>query len=132
MGRLMRKRRVVAGKRLGGLEAEVMEFIWSQEGPVTVNAILPVLKGRTRAYTTIMTIVTRLHEKGLIERARQGRSFVYWPAGSRDELAARALHELISSAEHPEAVLAHFVEDLRASPDLLRRLRKLVEEGRKR
>lgn len=126
------RKRYVAGHRLGRLEAEVMEFIWSQEQPVGVNEILAALRGRKRAYTTVMTIVTRLYEKGLVERERRGRAFVYRPAGSKEEVAARALLSVLGSTENPEAVLAYFIEDLRTSPELVERLQDLTRKGRRR
>jgi predicted transcriptional regulator len=125
-------KRAIAGRRLGGLEAEVMDVLWSRSGWTSVHEVIPALRGRRRAYTTIMTILTRLHAKGLVERERHGRHFVYRPAGSREEIAARTLREVLAGAEDPQAVLAHFVEDLRASPELLARLRQLVARERRR
>jgi predicted transcriptional regulator len=118
-------RRQVAGRRLGELEAEVMELAWNRGDWIGVNDLLGALKGRQRAYTTVMTIVTRLCDKGLLERRRDGRGFVYRPALSREQVAARALREVLADAEDPQAVLAHFVKDLEASPELLARLRAL-------
>jgi predicted transcriptional regulator len=119
-------RRQVAGPRLGALEAEVMSLIWERGEWVSVNDLRPVLRGRTRAYTTVMTIVTRLCDKGLLERRRQGRGFVYRPILSKEELAARTLHDVLASSDDPHAVLAHFVKDLQASPELLARLQTLA------
>jgi predicted transcriptional regulator len=119
-------RRQVAGRQLGALEAEVMALVWDRGDWVTVNDIRPALAGRSRAYTTVMTIVTRLCDKGLLERRRQGRGFAYRPALTREELAARTLHDVLASTDDPHAVLAHFVEDLQASPELLARLKALA------
>lgn len=119
-------RRQVAGRRLGALEAEVMELIWARGDWVAVNDLLAALGGQRRAYTTVMTIVTRLCDKGLLERERRGRGFVYRPALSKEELAARTLHDVLASTEDPQAVLAHFVSDLQASPELLARLQALA------
>jgi predicted transcriptional regulator len=119
-------RRQVAGRRLGALEAEVMALVWARGEWVSVNDLRAALAGRARAYTTVMTIVTRLCDKGLLERRRQGRGFVYRPTLSKEELAAQALHDVLASAEDPHAVLAHFVEDLQASPELLARLQALA------
>lgn len=131
-------RRQVAGRRLGELEAEVMELAWRRGDWVGVNDLLAALEGRQRAYTTVMTIVTRLCDKGLLERRREGRGFVYRPARSKEEIAARALREVLADADDPQAVLAHFVKDLAASPELLARLQTLAgaadaspEEGRR-
>jgi predicted transcriptional regulator len=119
-------RRQVAGRRLGELEAEVMDLAWSRDDWIGVNDLLAALKGRQRAYTTVMTIVTRLCDKGLLERRRDGRGFVYRPALSREQVAAQALREVLADADDPQAVLAHFVKDLEASPELLARLQALA------
>src|SRR6266700_1187152 len=71
-------------------------------------------------------MVARLCDKGLLERRRQGRGFVYRPALSKQELAARALRDVLAGAEDPAAVLAHFVKDLEASPELLARMQALA------
>jgi predicted transcriptional regulator len=125
-------RRQVAGRRLGELEAEVMELAWAHGGWVGVNEILAALQGQQRAYTTVMTIVTRLCDKGLLERRREGRGFVYRPALSKEQLAARTLRDVLAAADDPQAVLAHFVKDLEASPELLARLRALADASEPR
>jgi predicted transcriptional regulator len=122
-------RRQLAGRRLGALEAEVLEFAWDRGDWVGVNDIRTVLGGQRRAYTTVMTIVTRLCDKGLLQRQRRGRGFVYRPALSKEELAAQSLREVLASTEDPQAVLARFVEDLEASPQLLARLRALTQDA---
>jgi predicted transcriptional regulator len=119
-------RRQVAGRRLGVLEAEVMELAWRRGDWFGVNDVLAALPGQRRAYTTVMTIVTRLCDKGLLERRGQGRGFVYRAALSMEELAARTLRDVLDAADDPQAVLAHFVKDLEASPELLARLRTLA------
>jgi predicted transcriptional regulator len=121
--------RQTAGRRLGALEAEVMDYVWGRADWVGVNDILAALRGQRRAYTTVMTIVTRLCDKGLLERERRGRGFVYRPALSKEELAAQSLQEVLASSEDPQAVLARFVEDLEASPQLLARLRALAQDS---
>jgi predicted transcriptional regulator len=120
-------RRQVAGRRLGELEAEVMELAWRRGDWVGVNDLLAALGGRRRAYTTVMTIVTRLCDKGLLERRREGRGFVYRPALSKEQVAARALRQVLADADDPQAVLAHFVKDLEAAPELLARLQALAD-----
>jgi predicted transcriptional regulator len=122
-------RRQVAGRWLGELEAEVMDLAWARAGWLTVNDIIAALRNDQRAYTTVMTIVTRLCEKGLLERRRDGRQFAYRPTLSKEELAARTLRDVLATTENPAAVLARFVDDLEASPELVARLRALTEEG---
>jgi predicted transcriptional regulator len=124
----MATRRQVAGRQLGTLEAEVMALVWDHGDWVAVNDLRPALKGRTRAYTTVMTILTRLCDKGLLERRRRGRSFVYRPALTREQLAAQTLRDVLATSDDPQAVLAHFVKDLQASPELLARLQALASD----
>lgn len=118
----------MAGRWLGALEAEVMELAWEHGGWIGVNEIIAGLRNDRRAYTTVMTIVTRLCDKGLLERRRQGRLFVYRPALSKADLAARTLREVLAATDDPDAVLARFVDNLEASPELLARLRALADD----
>jgi len=101
-----------ASQRLGALEAEVMEFAWHRGDWPGVNDVLAALQGERRGYTTVMTILIRLCDKGLLERRRRGRGFVYRPTLSKEELAARALREVLAAADYPQTVLTHFVKDL--------------------
>lgn len=96
-------------RRLGDLEAAVMDVLWSADGALTVRAVLDELN-RTRdlAYTTVMTVLDNLHRKGWVQRELDGRAYHYRPSESREEAAARALRELIESSGDPEAVLLHF------------------------
>ncbi len=75
---------------LGPTEARLMEIAWAH-GAVTVKKALFYLgdNGSSRqAYTTIMTILARLAEKGLLERAKNGRSFVYQPGVTKEAFIA--------------------------------------------
>jgi predicted transcriptional regulator len=68
---------------LGPTEAELMELAW-QKNELTVKKALYFLgENKERSYTTLMTILARLADKGLLLRERQGRSFVYRPAVDR-------------------------------------------------
>src|SRR4051794_41972510 len=72
------------------LEAEVMEDVWSRDDEVAVREVMEALNKRTkkpRAYTTYMTILGRLHEKGLVTRRREGKTDLYRPVYTRNEYA---------------------------------------------
>ncbi len=112
---IRRLRRIVTEEKfLGPLEAMVMERLWKR-GSATVREVVEDL-GRTRAlaYTTVMTIMTRLHEKGLLERARDGKTYVYRPAVSRQEHRERLSRELVRGLvdEFGDVALAQFAEEL--------------------
>ena len=86
---------------LGGLQAEVMEICW-QQGSATVREVVDELNQRRRrqrkpllAYTTVLTLVSRLWGRDLLAREPEGRGFRYRPAKTRDELLADLSSELI-------------------------------------
>lgn len=116
---------IIAGHRIGALEAEVLGYLWDAEVPLSVRDIVSRLRGRERAYTTVMTVLTRLHEKGLVERVLSGRAYLYRAAGTPEEMAARKIHELVAASKDPKTVLAHFVDGLASDPELLRALDRL-------
>jgi predicted transcriptional regulator len=112
---------------LGPLEAEVMEVVWASDGPMSVRAMLARLnRGRRRelAYTTVMTVMSRLVEKEVLSRRRDGRGYVY--EASVSDAAEIAVRGVVR--EFGDAALAHFIDEARADPKLLRRLRRLLSE----
>jgi predicted transcriptional regulator len=115
------------------LEAEVMEELW-RSGEAPVRAIMEALNQRTRkkrAYTTYMTIMARLHKKGVLVRRREGKTDFYVPSHDRDEymaLRARAeVEELV--AQYGDVALSNFAQQM-AGLDPARR-RALQRLGRK-
>ncbi len=84
------------------------------------------------AYTTVMTALTRLHDKGAVTRERCGRGYAYRWAADTTTLTARRMRRLLDHDEDRVAVLARFVaelgpEDGRLLGDLLGRLREQAE-----
>src|SRR5712691_566056 len=86
----------VARLAMGELEAAVMDVLWDRGGWSTPGEVHLVL-GRHHpvAYTTVMTILVRLWQKGRLERERDGRAFAYHPILSREEAAADSMQELL-------------------------------------
>ena len=82
---------------LGPLETEVMNLVWSSE-EVTVRDVYRVLLTRREiAYTTVMTIMSNLNKKGMLERHLQGRAYIYTPVVSRDEFTRNKIDEIVES-----------------------------------
>lgn len=107
----------------GALEREVLAVLWSEGRAVTVSEVQDAVGG-TLAYTTIMTILTRLQGKGAVERERRGRGFAYRATTDRSGLAAARMRQLLDGDADRHAVLARFVtalsdEDERALRELL-------------
>lgn len=116
---------------LGELEAAVMAAVWRRQAPATVRDVLADLSGeRSLAYTTVMTVMDNLHRKGLLERVKVGRAWVYEATISRDGYTARIMHDVLSSAGDPSGALAHFVEAM--TPDESQELRDLLRRRARR
>ncbi|HEV2343486.1 MAG TPA: BlaI/MecI/CopY family transcriptional regulator [Actinocrinis sp.] len=113
-------------RQLGELEAQVMERIWRRGRPVLVRDIVEDLKAdRPLAYTTVMTVMDKLHRKGWLRRAPQGRAYVYEAAASRESFTARLMREAWATSENQAVAFVHFLEQL--SPEEARALRRALE-----
>jgi predicted transcriptional regulator len=112
---------------LGPLEREVMERLWAAGGPMNVRQVLDAINERRErplAYTTVMTVMSRLADKGALKRQAAGRGYVYEATSSGPAaLAVRGVLE-----DFGDAAVAQFVEEARADPELLRRLQRLLDE----
>ncbi|MDW3212716.1 MAG: BlaI/MecI/CopY family transcriptional regulator [Ilumatobacteraceae bacterium] len=107
----------------GALEREVLAVLWDGDGAaMTPTDVLGQIDGEL-AYTTVMTVLSRLHDKGLTHRERRGRAFAYTATVTESELvASRMRTELASSRDRTEA-LSGFVSRLdRRDRAALRRL----------
>ena len=116
-------------KILGDLEGLVMETIWSN-GSATVREMHDALQAKRRkvAYTTVMTVMTRLHEKEILRRSSEGNAFRYSPAFSREAFLAKASRTVFSGLvdDLSGPVLSTFVDSL--NPTEARKLEKLGRE----
>lgn len=109
----------------GALEAEILDLLWRCGGALTPSDVQQRLvdTGSTLSYSTVVTILTRLHTKGALARRRDGRAFRYHPLADRAGLAARSMRRLLDRQADRDSVLTHFVSDLSDRDEqLLRRL----------
>lgn len=106
-------RRYVCGHRLPALEADVLELLLAAGAPMTVAEVQDALPGARRAHTTVSTLLTRLAERGLVERRSRGRVYEWFPAGSAQELAIAALERVLEGVDDPDAVVMGFLESVR-------------------
>jgi predicted transcriptional regulator len=105
-----------------------MQALWGVPEPLAVRAVLERVNQRRRsplAYTTVMTVLSRLSDKEIVRRQRVGRGYVYEPL-LPDE-AAIAVREAVR--DFGDAAVAHFADEARADPRLRRRLLRLLQEG---
>jgi predicted transcriptional regulator len=104
--------------QLHPLEREVMEELWERD-QATVRQVLEALNARSeksRAYTTVMTIMRRLDEKGVLERERDQRTDVYRATLSREEYAQERAGAEIGALvdEFGDVALLHFARQVDA------------------
>ena len=112
-----------SGRRAPGeLESGVLAALWAASEPLTARQVQERLPGDL-AYTTVLTILSRLHDKGTLVRHRAGRGYAY--ARVRDEASdtAQRMHTLLERGSDREAVLSRFVSELSEEDEkLLHRL----------
>jgi predicted transcriptional regulator len=112
-------------REFGQLESAIMDVIWSQDRPYLVKEVRERLHyGRPVAYTTVMTVMTILHGKGVLRREKHGRAWRYWPAERREEHDARLMTEILRSGGDCRVTLRGFLE--RVSDEEIDQIRNVV------
>ncbi|MEU0681324.1 MULTISPECIES: BlaI/MecI/CopY family transcriptional regulator [Streptomyces] len=112
-------------RRLGELEAEIMDRLWRWKRPATVREIVDDINDeRPLAYTTVMTVTNILYNKGWLLRGKQGRAWMYTPVRSREEYAAALMEDGLGTSEDRPVALTHFVQQL--NPDEISALRQAL------
>jgi predicted transcriptional regulator len=116
----------------GSLQQELMKALW-RDGPGTVEAVRERLPEKSRgAYTTVQTVLNRLSERGLLERAREGAAIVYTPKLTEAQYLEQSLSEALlgASSEARQAALAGLVGEL--DEDELKAVRAKAAQVRRR
>lgn len=113
---------------MGALEADVLEVLWGANAPQNPGDVLEKLDDDL-AYTTVMTILTRLWQKGLVERVKTGRAYSYSATVSEADLVATRMRDHLARSSDRVATMSQFVSGLDKSE--ARQLRKLLEERSK-
>ena len=119
--------------RLHDLEAAIMEVVWRRKlADFTVTDVLKVLqKDREIAYTTVMTTLSRLHEKGLLSRKRDGKRYLYGSTLSREQFLENTAQDVLDRAVGERQALAMLVNKVaEASADELDELEALIRRRR--
>ena len=112
-----------------------MDDVWSRNGDVAVRDVMEALNQRAekpRAYTTYMTILGRLHQKGLVKRRREGKTDYYRPAYTREEYADLRARAGVDSLvdQYGEAALSHFARQIaQLDPERRRKLQRLARKN---
>lgn len=132
------KREASAGAHLGPLEYEAMSALW-EDAPSCVKTVLERINavrppGEQLAYTTVMTVLGRLYDKGLLDRVKAGRGYDYTPKFDEQQLVRHLGQQEVADLldRYGAVALAQFAAALdEADPETLRRVSELAEaDGR--
>lgn len=108
-----------ATQLLGELEKEIMGIVWESNQPVTVREVFNAIKvKRNIAYTTVMTIMGRLTDKGLLKKQKRGKAHVYKASYSKDKFLKKISRQIINNllSSFGETSVVHFTEELEKIP----------------
>lgn len=108
-------------------ELEVLQVLWAR-GPLTVREVMDILNSRKqRAYTSVMSLMSDMSEKGLLLRHPKGKAFVYTPAAPQEKTLANLLGDLMERAfkGSASAMVAHLLS--KTSPKELEEIREIIE-----
>lgn len=120
-------------QHLGDLESDIMTIVW-EKNEATVQDVQRALETRRPlAYTTVMTVMSRLAQKGLLHRRKEGRAYVYTPASSQAKFAGSQIRSLVRRLYDGATgkAIAHLLEtDEGVSDEELERLEALIRARR--
>jgi BlaI family penicillinase repressor len=111
-------------------ELAIMKVVWKLD-KATVRDVYETLRAkRTIAYTTVMTMMKILEEKGYLKKARVERAFVYKPSRPRQQVVGAMVREFVDRVFDGAAggLLVHLARDGRLSKDERQHIRRVIEE----
>jgi len=109
-------------------ELEVLQIIW-EDGPCTVREVMNLLKPkRPRAYTSVMSLMNVMADKGLLNQKSKGRAFIYSAKVSRDKTQSSMLSDLLNRAFDGSAntLVAHLLQQTEPNSEELDEIHKTI------
>lgn len=117
-------------KVLGPLETEIMQLLWQDERSTVKKVHRKLSQQREIAYTTVMTTMSRLAEKGVLNRHREGLAYVYTPAITEEEFVTMVVHQVLDGLldDYSDTAVNYMVDYLaKHNPNELRRLQQAIQ-----
>lgn len=119
----------------GPLEAKVMDVIWSRLEAVTIKEVnAKISEEKPMSFNTIMTVMNRLVDKGVLQKKLQGKSYVYSPVLTKEQFLEEQSKELSYDLvkEFGSRAVAHMIDAMeQVDPDLLDQLEKQIKQWKK-
>ena len=116
---------------LTGVELEIMHVVWGLE-EATVRDVYEALRERRKvAYTSVMTVMKILEQKGHLKKKQEDRAYVYRPARPRTQVVRGMVRDFVDRVFQGAAkpLMVHLVEDSRLSPEDLAEIRRLLRKS---
>jgi BlaI family penicillinase repressor len=111
-------------------ELEIMKLVWQRQTATVRDIYEALLEHRKIAYTTVMTMMKILENKGYLKRRRQDRAFVYRPAHTKNQVIGGMLREFIDRVFNgsAEPLLVHLVKSRHLREKDLQKIVRMIEE----
>jgi predicted transcriptional regulator len=110
-------------------ELQIMKVVW-QRGSATVRDVCEAMsEKKTIAYTTVLTLMGILEDKGVLLHSRSGRAYVYRPLLSRRQATRNQVQDLLKRFfdDSPEKLIENVLEDEFGKPEIMGTVRSLLE-----
>ncbi|PIU69289.1 hypothetical protein COS81_00550 [candidate division WWE3 bacterium CG06_land_8_20_14_3_00_42_16] len=119
---------MVKSNLLGSLEQKIMNILWESETPLKPSEVLLRLENKV-AYTTVMTVLSRLYDKGLLKRQKGGKAYVYTFQKSKQKFARSRLDKLYHQVldNYGEFAISQFVDTLKKNENDLNALEEYLK-----
>ncbi|MCS6937688.1 MAG: BlaI/MecI/CopY family transcriptional regulator [Roseiflexaceae bacterium] len=117
-------------KVLGPLETDIMQIIWQDERSTVKKVHRKLSQQREIAYTTVMTTMSRLAEKGVLRRHREGLAYVYTPAISESDFVTMVVQQVLDGLldDYSTTAIDYMIDYLaRRNPKELRRIQQTIQ-----
>jgi BlaI family transcriptional regulator, penicillinase repressor len=121
-----------AKSSLTGQELEIMKVVWKLETATVRQVYEILLKKRQIAYTTVMTMMKILEQKGFLKKRQEDRAYVYTPTQPQKQVLGGMVREFVNRVFNgsAEPLLLHLVEDQHLTEGDLEEIRKAIRTSR--
>jgi predicted transcriptional regulator len=115
---------------LGDLEQEILSVIWASKGPMNVRSVLEQLKEKS-AYTTVMTVMTRMEKKGILKRIPEANSYLYTCTECKEEFANKHLGGIYNSLvdTYGELAISQFIDSMKGNSKNVKLLKDFLNKN---
>lgn len=112
------------------VELELMDVLW-EKGKATVSEIVESLPDERLAYSSVLTMMRILEQKGYVTHEKEGRAFVYCPLVDRQQAQKSVIGYLLKRFfnNSPELLVVNLLEHDEISPAEVKRLREMIEKA---